>query len=134
MPTTKAKPVPGPKPAFLVVEDHLKVQTNEGEKSFDLRIPFKKLELFMDMEGIEQKLIPRHMLDNILWPEDKATIEEMRDGAKAFEILFKIAELIGDRMGANMGESVGSSEPSEPTDEPSDSTSDATSDSDSTTS
>lgn len=132
--TTSRKPTAGPKPDYLVVEDHLKVQTAEGEKSFDLRIPLDRLELFMDMDQIEQKKIPRYMIDNILWEEDKATLEQMRDGAKAFQILIQMAKIIGDRMGANMGESSGSHEQSEPTEQPSDSTSDVTSDSPSTTS
>ncbi|MGV8912242.1 MAG: hypothetical protein ACOH14_06440 [Rhodoglobus sp.] len=129
--TKKPAPTPGPKPDFLVVENHLKCQTDEGEKSIDLRISFDRIELLMDMdEGtIEDKKMPRYVLDNILWPEDKAKLLEMRDGAKVVEIIMKVAEEIGARMGANMGESLGSHEQSEPTDQPSDSTSDATSDS-----
>jgi hypothetical protein len=117
---------PGPKPDFLIVEDHLKCQTSEGEISIDLRIPLERIELFMDMPDldIEQKRYPRYVIDNILWPEDKATIVGMRDGAKAMTIVLKFAELLGARMGADMGESGGSTELSENTVEPSATTSD----------
>jgi hypothetical protein len=120
---------PGPKPDYLVVEDHLKCQTSEGEISLDLRIPLDRIELFMDMGDldIEQKKLPRYMIDNILWPEDKSTIVGMRDGAKALTIVSKFAETLGERMGATMGESSGSTELSENTVEPSDTTSDTAS-------
>lgn len=124
MATTKT---PGPKPDFLVVEDHLKCQTNEGELSLDLRIPLSRIELFMGMEGIEQKHALRYMLDNIFWPEDKAALEGMRDGAKALEIIGKYSETLGERMGADMGESKGSTGSSEGTGEPSVTTSDTAS-------
>jgi hypothetical protein len=114
---------PGPKPDFLVVENRLKCQTDEGEKSLDLRIPIERLELFMDMEDLEAKAIPKFIRDHVLWPEDKAIILEMRDGAKALQILMKYAEEIGKRMGASMGESEGSTPSSEDTVEPSDTTS-----------
>jgi len=133
--TKKPAPTPGPKPDFYVVENHLKCQTDEGEKSIDLRIPFDRIEMLMDMdEGtIEDKKMPRYVLDNILWPEDKATLEGMRDGTKVVQIIMEVATRIGDRMGATMGESLGSHELSEPTEQPSDSISDATSDSPSAT-
>jgi hypothetical protein len=116
---------PGPKPDFLVVDDHLKCQTSEGEISIDLRIPLKRLELFIDLPqlGIEQQHMPRYLLDNIIWPEDKDKIENMRDGATAFKILTKVAQTMGERMGADMGESQGSTGSSEDTVEPSDTTS-----------
>ena len=114
---------PGPKPAFLVVEDHLKCQTNEGEISIDLRIPLARLELFMDLGEADQKSVPRLIIDTILWPEDKATIEGMRDGAKAFGIILKFSEILGERMGADMGESKGSTPKSESIVEPSGTTS-----------
>lgn len=114
---------PGPKPDFLVVENALKCQTDEGEKSLDLRIPIERLELFMDMEDLEAKAIPKFIRDHVLWPEDRDTILEMRDGAKALQILMKYAEEIGKRMGASMGESAGSTPSSEDTVEPSDTTS-----------
>ncbi|QLD10891.1 hypothetical protein [Microbacterium oleivorans] len=119
---------PGPKPDFLVVEDHLKCQTSEGEISLDLRIPIERLELFMDMDGIEEKKLPKYLRDDILWPEDRDKIVSMRDGAKAFQILLKYAETIGERMGASLGESSPSTPSSESTGGPSDSTSDAISD------
>ncbi|WP_022886359.1 hypothetical protein [Glaciibacter superstes] len=117
---------PGPKPDFLVVEDHLKCQTNEGEKSLDLRIPLERIELFMNLEELKipQSKMPRFIIDNILWPEDKATIEGMRDGAKALKILVRYSEVLGERMGAEMGESKGSTVSSESTVEPSATTSD----------
>lgn len=129
--TTKPKtpPTPGPKPDFAIVEKHLKCQTDEGEVSIDLRIPLERLELFMDMESLEPKDIPKYVRDRILWPEDKDKLLEMRDGAKALEILMQVAKSIGERVGASVGESSGSHEPSEPIAQPSDSTSVATSDS-----
>lgn len=124
MPTSKT---PGPKPDFLVVEDHLKCQTSEGEVSLDLRIPIDRLELFMDMEEIDERKMPRYMREKILWPEDRKRVEELRDGAKALEILMRYAEEVGKRMGASLGELQGSTEPSEETGEPSATTSATTS-------
>lgn len=123
------KPEPGPKPKFLVVEKHLKCQTDEGELSIDLRIPIERLELFMDMEDIPSEQMPKFIRDNVLWPEDREQILNLRDGADAFEILMKCVEEIGKRMGASLGESGGSSEPSESTGQPSDTTSETASDS-----
>lgn len=125
---TKTKPEPGPKPDFFVVEDHLKCQTPEGEISLDLRIPIKRLELFMEMDELDQKLIPQYLREQILWPEDRDQIEGMRDGAKAFAMLMHFAEEVGKRMGASLGESSPSTPSSEGTGGPSDSTSDTTSD------
>jgi hypothetical protein len=130
-PAKKPARTPGPKPQFFVVEDHLKIQTSEGEKSLDLRIPLARLELFMTLDDLDipdaQK--PRWIIDNVLWPEDKETLETMRDGALAFNAVGEFVQILLERMGAHSGESSGSSEPSEPTEQPSDSTSDATSES-----
>lgn len=125
---TKTKPEPGPKPDFFVVEDHLKCQTPEGEVSLDLRIPIERLELFMDMDEIEEKRLPKYIRDEILWPEDRDKVLGMRDGTKAFAMLMKFADEIGKRMGASLGEFSPSTSSSEGTGGPSDSTSDATSD------
>jgi hypothetical protein len=129
--TTAKKPTPGPKPEFFVIEDHLKVQTGEGEISIDLRIPFERIEMLMDLDDgkIEDKKMPRYVLDNIMWPEDREKLLKLRDGTKVVSVIMKVATLLGDRMGATMGEFSGSPSPSEPTAQPSDSTSDATSDS-----
>lgn len=127
MTTPKTKPEPGPKPDFLVVEDHLKCQTSEGEVSIDLRIPIKRLELFMDMEGMDNKKMPLYLREHILWPEDRDVIEGMRDGSKAFSILMRFAEEVGKRMGADLGESSPSTPSSESTDGPSATTSDTAS-------
>jgi hypothetical protein len=125
--TAKKTPEPGPKPDFLVVEDHLKCQTSEGEISIDLRIPIVRLELFMDMEDIDEKKMPLYLREKILHPEDRDKIEGMRDGAKAFQILMECMKEIGNRMGASLGESSPSTPSSESTDGPSATTSDATS-------
>lgn len=125
--STKTKPEPGPKPEFLVVENHLKCQTEEGEISLDLRIPIERLEKFMDMDEIEEKQLPKYLREQILWPEDKEKIVNMRDGAKAFGMLMRYAEEVGKRMGADLGESSPSTPSSEGTGGQSDSTSDATS-------
>lgn len=125
--STKTKPEPGPKPEFFVVENHLKCQTEEGEVSLDLRIPIERLELFMAMDELDQKLIPKYLREEILWPEDKEKIVNMRDGAKAFAMLMRFAEEVGAKMGASLGESSPSTSSSEDTGGQSDSTSDATS-------
>lgn len=127
MATTKANPEPGPKPDFLVVENHLKCQTDEGEISLDLRVPIERLEKFMDADEIDEKALPRYLRDEILWPEDRDKIVGMRDGAKAFGILMRYSQELGQRMGAGLGESVPSTPSSDGTGGPSDSTSDATS-------
>ncbi|KQT75404.1 hypothetical protein [Microbacterium sp. Leaf436] len=123
----RAKPEPGPKPDFFVVEDHLKCQTPEGEVSLDLRIPIERLELFMNMDEIDEKLLPKYLREEILWPEDRDKIVNMRDGAKAFGMLMRYAEEVGKRMGAGLGESSPSTSSSEDTEGQSASTSDATS-------
>jgi hypothetical protein len=110
---------PGPKPDFLVVEDHLKCQTNEGEVSLDLRIPIKRIESFMDMSEVEGKDSLRFLLDRVLWPEDTDKLENMRDGAVVIKILARYSEELGERMGADMGESKGSTNSSGSTVEPS---------------
>lgn len=129
----KPKPEPGPKPDFLVVEDHLYCQTNEGEKVLDLRVSLPKLELFMSMDELD---IPdskshRWIMENILNPEDKKTLDSMLDGAKALNIITRYVNTLGERMGADLGtdlgESAGSSDSSVDTDEPSPSISDDTS-------
>lgn len=124
---TKNKPEPGPKPDFLVVENHLKCQTEEGEISLDLRIPIERLEKFMAMDELDQKTIPKYLRDEILWPEDREQIVNMRDGAKAFALLMKFADEVGKRMGASLGESSPSTPSSEGTGGLSDSTSDTSS-------
>lgn len=126
--TAKTKPEPGPKPDFLVVEDHLKCQTSEGEISLDLRVPIERLEKFMDMDEIDEKALPKYLREEILWPEDRDKIVAMRDGARAFVILMRYAEELGNRMGAGLGESSPSTPSSDGIGGPSDSTSDATSD------
>lgn len=120
---------PGPKPDYLVVEDHLKCQTNEGEVSLDLRIPLARLELFMEIgeQDIPESRVHRYFIDNILWPEDKSALDGMRDGAKALEIVTTFIQLLGERMGADLGESEGSTDSSEGTGEPSATTSGTTS-------
>lgn len=127
MAAAKTTPEPGPKPEFLVVEDHLKCQTNEGEISIDLRIPLTRLELFMEMEGVEEKKMPLYLREHILWPEDRDKLEGMRDGAKAFAILMRFAQEVGERMGASLGESSPSTASPESTEGLSDSTSGTTS-------
>ena len=123
--TTKTPPEPGPKPDYLVVEDHLKCQTNEGEISIDLRIPLKRLELFMEIDGkVSEAHMPRYLIDNILWPEDADKLDNMRDGAKALVIVMNVAKQLGERMGAEMGESQPSTPSSESTEGPSATTSD----------
>ena len=130
MAPTKTTPEPGIKPEFLVVENRLKCQTEaDGEISLNLLVPLERIELFMDMGDleIEQKKLPRYLIDNIMDPADKATLEGMRDGAKAIMLAGKFAEYLGHRMGADMGESKGSTESSESTVEPSATTSDTAS-------
>lgn len=118
---------PGPKPDYLVVEHNLHCQTGEGEIVLDLRLPIAKLELLMDMENldIEDKKIPRWLLDNVMSEEDKATLEGMKDGGRAYAILMRYASAAGERLGASLGESQGSTDASESTEQPSQPTSDA---------
>lgn len=121
------KTEPGPKPEYLVVEDHLKCQTPEGEVSIDLRIPINKLELFMEMDSIDQKKLPLYIREHILWPEDREQIENLRDGARAFGILMEFAKRMAERMGVSLGELSPSTASSESTEGPSDTTSDTAS-------
>lgn len=123
--TIKKAPEPGPKPDFITINGVLFCQTEDGEIAIDLRLPFRKLETFMDMEeDVEAKRMPRYLLDNIIPADAKAKLEDLQDGAKTLEIVMKFAEAVGERMGASMGESKGSSDTSADTEEPSHSTSD----------
>lgn len=131
MPTTnKRTRTPGPKPDYLVVEHNLHAQTPEGEIVLDLRIPIKTLETFMTLEEkiandeIADKDMPRWLLDNVCSDEDRATLEGMKDGAKAYAILMRYSSEVGKRLGAGLGESVGSTGSSESTEQPSEPTSD----------
>ncbi|TFC30113.1 hypothetical protein E3O55_08500 [Cryobacterium sp. MDB1-18-2] len=118
---------PGPKPAFLLVEKQLKCQTDDGEISIDTRIPLEKLELFMTLEQIPEKEIPRYILDTILSPVEKDKIEGLTDGVEAFTILLEFAKAVGTRLGMSLGESVPSTASSESTNGPSATTSDTAS-------
>jgi hypothetical protein len=121
--TVKRTPEPGPKPKFLVVEHTLKCQTGDGEKSIDLRVPFDRIEKLMQMDGVEEKLIPRFLLEEILSEEDKATVLSLRDGAETFAILIEFSKAVTGRLNASLGESAGSSDSAQSTEEPSASTS-----------
>jgi hypothetical protein len=121
--TAKRTPEPGPKPKFLVVEHTLKCQTGDGEKSIDLRVPFDRIERLMQMDGVEEKLIPRFLLEEILSEEDKATVLSLRDGAETFAILIEFSKAVTGRLNASLGESAGSSDSVQSTEEPSASTS-----------
>lgn len=125
MASTPRKTTPGPKPDFQVVEHSLHCQTVEGEIVLDLRLPIGKLELLMDMGELEMedKKIPRWLLDNVMAAEDKATLEGMRDGGKAYAILMRYAAAASERLGASLGESQGSTDSSESTEQPSEPTS-----------
>jgi hypothetical protein len=123
MSTAKRTPEPGPKPKFQLVEHSLKCQTGDGEISLDTRISFERLELFMDMEGVEETKLPRFLLNEILSVEDRDTILALSDGVETFACLMEYAKSIGVRLKASMGESSGSSDSDETTEEPSGSTS-----------
>lgn len=121
---------PGPKPEYLVVEHSLHCQTDEGEVVLDLRLPIAKLELLMDMQELEidDQKIPRWLLDNVVNDDDKASLEGMRDGGRAYAILMHYANAAGERLGASLGESQGSTGASEDTVQPSEPTSATTTD------
>jgi hypothetical protein len=119
----KSTAEPGPKPKYQIVEHLLVCQTGDGEKSFDLRIPFDRIEKFVDMEGIEESKLPRFLLEEILSPTDKETALGLTDGVETFGVLLEYATSIGMRMKASMGKSRGSSDSDETTEEPSATTS-----------
>lgn len=130
MASTPRRKNPGPKPEYLVVEHSLHSQTDEGEIVLDLRLPIVKLELLMEMKqlDIEDQKIPRWLLDNVMSVDDKATLEGMKDGGRAYAILMRYASAAGERLGASLGESQGSTDSSESTDQPSEPTSEAATD------
>lgn len=136
MASTPKKTNPGPKPDHAVVGDHFISQTSEGEIKLDLRLPIKTLEKMMTLEeltgGDEPELqdrdLPRFLLDNVLHPEDREKIEGMRDGIKGYQILMKYLSVVTDRLGAGLGESSGSTGASADTVPPSEPTSAATTD------
>jgi hypothetical protein len=129
--TSTPKPkTSGQKPDYAVIGHNLYAQSDEGEIVLDLRIPIKTLETFMTLEDklksdeIADKDMPRWLLDNVCSDEDRATLEGMKDGAKAYAILMRYSAEVGKRLGAGLGESVGSTDSSESTEQPSEPTSD----------
>ncbi|WIB25429.1 hypothetical protein [Curtobacterium sp. MCSS17_015] len=116
-------PTPGKKPEFLVVENSLKCQTEEGEISLDLRLPIPQLEKFMTAQELEPMKIPRFVLDELLPEPTSQRLLSLADGAQAYKIVMRWAQEVGARLGASLGESPSSTDSSESTGQPSEPTS-----------
>lgn len=101
---------PGPKPDFLVVEDSLKCQTENGEISLSLVVPFDVYERMIEFEGEEGKHLPSYLLKEVVPETEAKKLRGLADGAKAFKILMRYSEEIGNRLGASLGELAGSSD------------------------
>lgn len=97
---------PGPKPATAVVGETLKCQSIDGEISLSLLVPYKKFKLVMNMpEDVEDAQMLDFLLDNVLSPEDKDTLENLRDGAETFHFTMAWMDALGERLGASLGKS-----------------------------
>jgi hypothetical protein len=120
---TTTRGEPGPKPDFLVVENTLKAQTEEGELSIDLRLSIEELERFMEAQELEPVKIPRFIIDELLDEPTKRRLLGMKDGAKAYAVVMRWAQEVGARLGASLGESGPSAALSESTAPPSATTS-----------
>lgn len=103
---TTAKAV-ATKPKFLVVEDALKCQTENGELSIGLKIKFKIVRQLMKVEG-GQTAEMEFFIDHVLDPKVVDALDEL-DSAEAATILGEFGDAVAKRMGASLGESEGSS-------------------------
>ena len=109
--------IPAPKPKFLVVEDSLKCQTENGELSLNLRVKWRVIRQMLSLEGADQTTEFNFIMDNLLTPETNEFLDDL-DGAEAAEVLTHFSEALAGRMRVSMGKSGGSSESSTDTGQP----------------
>lgn len=97
---------PGPKPDTLVVGEHLKCQSIDGEISLSLLIPYKKFKLVMSApEKIDDADMIDFLLEEVMDPADAETLNGLRDGAETLKFAMAWMDALGERLGASMGKS-----------------------------
>lgn len=113
---TARKSTAAPKPKFLVVEDTLKCQTENGELSLSLRVKFGVIRKMLALEG-DQADEFEFIMANLLSQEANNFLDDL-DGAEAAAVLTEFSTALAGRMRVSMGKSVGSSESSKDTEQP----------------
>lgn len=96
------------KPKFLVVEDTLKCQTENGELTLALKVKFGTVRKLMKVGG-DQTAEMEFFMEHVLDPKVVEALDEL-DSAEAAAILGEFGEALAKRMGASLGESEGSSD------------------------
>lgn len=103
--STKTAAETAEKPRFLVIEDTLKVQTEQGEISLPLRFKTKLLREFGKLEQMDAFFI---IVDSVAGPETAAVIDEL-DILETTEIMVQFFKHFEEKVQATMGESLRSS-------------------------
>ena len=101
---TAAKAV-APKPRFLVVEDTLKCQTEEGEISLPLKFKTKLLRQFGKLDQMDAFFL---ILDEVAGPGVSEVIDEL-DIMETTEIMVEFFKVFEERVQATLGKSSSSS-------------------------
>lgn len=104
----KPAPKPGPKPRSVIVENNLKCQTNaDGEISLSLLVPYRKMKVLLKVEdaGIPEEEIVDYILDEIMSPEDAATLTGLQDGADTLMFAMEWMQAVGEKLGNSVGKS-----------------------------
>ncbi|WP_420179688.1 hypothetical protein [Paenarthrobacter sp. TA1.8] len=118
------KQVAAPKPKFLVVENTLKCQTENGELSLPLSVKFGTIRKLMGGEQKTQYEEFEFFMSEIFSEADNKALDEL-DAPEAGEILTEYSEALSKRFQVSMGKSGGSSDSSESTEEQSPTTSES---------
>lgn len=106
---TAAAKAAGPKPAFQVVEDTLKCQTENGELSLSLKIKFGVIRGLAQVSGTGDKFAEfDYIMQTLLTEEQNEALDDL-DSADAAEILTEYASALATRLTARLGESKRSS-------------------------
>jgi len=111
--TAKTAPV---KPKFLVVEESLKCQTENGELSLSLRVKWGVIRKMLTLDGGQAEEFD-FIMSHLLSPETNEFLDEL-DGAEVAAILTEFSEALAGRMRVSMGKSAGSSPSSTGTEQP----------------
>lgn len=96
-----AKTTPAAKPRFLVVEDTLKCQTEEGELSLPLKFKTKLLRQFGKLDQMDAFFL---IIDEVAGPETSAIIDEL-DIMETTGIMVEFFKIFEGRIQATLGES-----------------------------
>ena len=105
--TAKATAEPGTKPKFLVVEKTLKCQTENGELSLPLSVPFGTIRRLMGGEEKSQFEEFQFFMTEIFNEEQNCALD-LLDIEEAAEILNQFSDALAARMKVSLGKSAGS--------------------------